>query len=61
MEHIKMSILQLYIDHFEPLKVQGLNCWYTAESGFTARPELLEHVCRLPQLQLMSRHLLYIK
>jgi hypothetical protein len=43
MEHIKMSILKLYIeDHSEPLKDQGLNCQYIPRSGFMARSELLE-------------------
>jgi hypothetical protein len=58
MEHIEMSILQLYIeDHSEPWQDQGLNCQYTPGSGFSGQTRATG-AC-LPQLQLMLGHLLY--
>ena len=59
MEHIKMSILQLYIeDHSEPWKDQGLDSQYTPGSGFSGQTRSTG-AC-LPQLQVMLGHLLYI-
>jgi len=61
MEHIKMSVVQLYIvDHSEPLKDQGLNCQYTAGSVFSGQIRATA-ACLLPQLQLVLGHLLYIE
>lgn len=58
MEHIKMSILQFYInDHSEPLKNQGLNCQYTPVIGFSGQTSATS-AC-LPQLQSMLGHSLY--
>jgi hypothetical protein len=60
MEHIKMSILQLYIeDHSEPRKDQGLNCQYTPGSGSSG--QIRATGACLPQLQLMLGHLLYVE
>jgi hypothetical protein len=59
MEHIKMSILQLYIeDYSEPWKDHCLDSQYTAWSGSIGQTRTTA-AC-LPQLQLMLGHLLNI-
>jgi len=60
MEHIKMSVVQIYIDHSEPLKDQRLNCQNTPGSVFIGQPRAIG-ARLLPQLQLVLGHLLYIE
>jgi len=60
MQHIKMSVVQIYIDHSEPLQDQRLNCQYTPGNVFSGQTRATG-ACLVPQLQLVLGHLLYIE